>query len=518
MAIISYFFLKDHVMNTLFSHQLKIFILLSLLFLWRLEPGLAQDQQINILRKQISQLQRKLEAQEKLIQQLKTARLIDSTHTAIMHQDAMLTFDSMKRMWEMNEMSKQKITELTEKASQQSERIADTWSAFGENMGWVIDILTAVILVMAALAGYLGFRQVKDLNVFKKKYEEQVENMREQFEHLKNDYQKEADGIKIELEDFKSHYEKETDKKTKEMEDFKLKYDKDLEVTIERFRANIEKEQKSRMELTGLLHLGDQYLSTHEYLRAIQLYDSMMSNWDDLPIIHFQKGMAFAQLSELDDAINAFSHAIELNPNFFNAYWQLGLAQRRVAEKQERIEDLNLHFENAVKTIQKAIELQKHDGDIVCVLGGIYKRWGQTFHRLGDMDAALRYWRLAADTYQKAMQIEPEVESYARVNLGTLKILIGKKEKAEEDFRILLEQCEKKEIEKKDDLWTWFDKGLAHWALGEFELAKAAHQKGLSRVLKRTDKISVIEQLELLKEITGDKNGELENLITIMSE
>ncbi|MBN1350883.1 tetratricopeptide repeat protein [candidate division KSB1 bacterium] len=465
--------------RTIFSGVFSVVLCLML------SPCPGQSTRSGSLQRQVEQLQQKLAAQEKVIQQLRAAREVDSTRTALLHKEAELTFDSIKKIKELHEIAQEPFEKFSKKSSEQSQRISDTWASFAENMGWVIAVLSGAIVFIAALASLFGIRQYKDINEFRSKYEEEVKVIKKDFESSKSEAQK---------------------------------LHNQLQLMTDSFKERIEKERKDYKELNSLLFMADQHRRENNYTQAIQLYDSMLPRWGDLPTIHFQKGMAHSRLGEFKKAIESFYQAIELDKTFFSAFYQMGMAQRKLAETEIRIEDMNDYYRQAVSTIEKAIELQNKDGDIIGVLGGIYKRWGLAYYRIGKTREAREYWELAIKNYNKAVEVEPEVQSYAKVNIGTLKILLGKKDEALKDFEDVLQQSELKENLYRDDYWSWFDKGLAKWAMGDLDGAEFAHKKALTKISEPTDKIPVIDQLKLLIEITGDEKQELAELMRIMSE
>ena len=104
----------------------------------------------------------------------------------------------------------------------------------------------------------------------------------------------------------------------------------------------------------------------------------------------FQQGNVLMMIEQLDMGIERYSHAIELDPNFAEAYTNRGLAYVKKGEIDRGIADHN-----------KAIELNPDYADAYFNRGGAYKSKGDAYQ---DQDN----YNLAIADFNKAVELRPD--------------------------------------------------------------------------------------------------------------
>jgi len=135
----------------------------------------------------------------------------------------------------------------------------------------------------------------------------------------------------------------------------------------------------------------------------------------------FYYGAACERNGEFERAVNLFKKAIELNPDYADAYNYLGYMYA----------DKGINLEESLKLIEKAISYEPNNGAFIDSLGWIYYRLGQydrallelqkavelikddavVFEHLGDVYNKLGKPDQAATQYQRAYQHDPKNEA-----------------------------------------------------------------------------------------------------------
>lgn len=126
-------------------------------------------------------------------------------------------------------------------------------------------------------------------------------------------------------------------------------------------------------------------------------------------IRHFNSGVTFYHQKEMAKAIQAYEKVNELDPNYIEAYNNLGIIYQELGD-----------FESALKTYRRAIEINpKYEKGLNNI--------GILLHLKGEDEKAL-------EAFNKVLAINPNhIESH--INLGTLYKKKGQSEKGIESYR-----------------------------------------------------------------------------------
>ncbi len=129
----------------------------------------------------------------------------------------------------------------------------------------------------------------------------------------------------------------------------------------------------------------------------------------DTCLLHYCKlGDAKFDLGKKEEAINDYSEAIRLKPDYVEAYYKRGDAKFDLGKKEEASDDYN-----------KAIQLKPDYVEVYC--------------KRGNLQLSLGKKQEAIDDYNKAIQLKPD---YAEVycKRGNLQLSLGKKQEAIDDY------------------------------------------------------------------------------------
>src|SRR5438270_4122013 len=88
--------------------------------------------------------------------------------------------------------------------------------------------------------------------------------------------------------------------------------------------------------------LADVYLALGKYDRALPLYQTLLAGSPDDPVLHQSLGRAYMKKRDFPAAEKEFLTALELKPDFGDAYWDLANAASENKNYQRTIQALDL--------------------------------------------------------------------------------------------------------------------------------------------------------------------------------
>ena len=215
--------------------------------------------------------------------------------------------------------------------------------------------------------------------------------------------------------------------KTKELEEVRKKSDALLKEN-ERLRQELAtaKGEKKKKE-------------TEAYNKTIQ--DLKATEW-------FEIGYQFGIADRLKEALDAFTKAIEINPQFAQAYSNRGFAYSNLGDYNQAIKDYN-----------RAIEINPQDAV------AYYNRGGLAYGKLGNYNQAIK-------DYNKAIEINPQLAGpyYNRGNVYVIKL--GNNNRAIKDYN--------KAIELNPQFaQAYYNRGVAYGNLGNYKQAIADYNRAI---------------------------------------
>ena len=144
-----------------------------------------------------------------------------------------------------------------------------------------------------------------------------------------------------------------------------------------------------------------------EFKKALQTDNDLAAE------TYFALGAVYEHLERIQDAIDAYSNAVKVDPNFAEAYAKLGLAYDRSAQ-----------FLKAVRMHLMAIRLRPNDVEL-------RKNLGLAYFNVGSYPEAIK-------AYTQAMQINPE-DATIHYSLGLVYLDLGEEGLALEKQKLIKE-------------------------------------------------------------------------------
>ena len=182
-------------------------------------------------------------------------------------------------------------------------------------------------------------------------------------------------------------------------------------------------------DLDGIINL----YNTGEFEKALEKATDLIKSSEQPLILHNVCGAANAALKRYDAAIENYKSAIDLNPNYADAFNNMGIAQQE-----------NNDLDGAISSYNKAIEIKPNFAEAFNNLGNLYRiignyeeahRCGQkaihlkpdypeAYNNLGNTFFHQKHYAKSIDFYQKAVQLNDQYVD-ALYNLAVSQIEIG---------------------------------------------------------------------------------------------
>ena len=190
--------------------------------------------------------------------------------------------------------------------------------------------------------------------------------------------------------------------------------------------------------------LGERYLARNETSRALEQFLKAEEIYPDDPYLQYDLALTYDMKGALDKAEYHLKKAIELKPDYSDAYNYLGFVYFRQGKVNEAIQVYNKALENllylnpqdahlnlgvaylSLKQYEKAKAQFEEAIRLVPDFAAAYHSLGKTYEGLGQYDKA-------RTSYEKAVEFNPDyAEAY--LSLGKLLYRSGERQKAIECF------------------------------------------------------------------------------------
>jgi tetratricopeptide (TPR) repeat protein len=256
-----------------------------------------------------------------------------------------------------------------------------------------------------------------------------------------------------------------------------------------------EGKEEERLAIAGKFYaMGQGFLLAEDYGRAISFFVEAARRNPNFAEAFFQIGYCLGKLGRYSDAIEPYLQAIRLKPDDFDTYNNLCVAYGMVKRYGE-----------AMKACGEAIRVKED-------LSEAYNNLGWVYHKIGRYSEAVEFC-------QQAIRFKPDL-AMAHFNLGNNYMALKKFEEAIESF--------KQAIRIKFDYAEGHSNlGAAYNQVGRYEDAIESYKQAirikpglgeahlnLGMIYLRTgDRGSALEEYKLLKEMDRDMGNSLFNLI-----
>jgi tetratricopeptide (TPR) repeat protein len=258
-------------------------------------------------------------------------------------------------------------------------------------MGNTISLFTLVVIILGAILGLLGFNEYRRWVSIRKQAEEKLKEAEKMSEEAK----KHLEEVKRVSEEAKIFFEriKKFEEEAKEMRDNILKQYQQIEGKIPKdLKAKISElsERLRFLEAFGtplkaedyyvrglnFYYKGDYNLALKSFEKAIELKPDYAEAW-------YNKGLILMRLRKDKEALESFEKAINLKPNYVKAWNNKGVVLKRL-----------MRYDEALEAFKKALELDKNNTTSLYNIACVYSL-------KGDKEKALEYLK-------KAIELKPK--------------------------------------------------------------------------------------------------------------
>ncbi|MGD1045889.1 MAG: tetratricopeptide repeat protein [Bacteroidota bacterium] len=140
------------------------------------------------------------------------------------------------------------------------------------------------------------------------------------------------------------------------------------------------------------------YYEANRSVEATKAFKLAVDNDPGNKMNHYILGLLYRSVSDYDGAIAEFNEAIKIDPNFSDAFYDIGATyynwgvkmKKASQEKGDESEEYKTKFQAALPWIEKMTEIKKDDAKIWETLGTIYALLGQADKATKALDEADR--------------------------------------------------------------------------------------------------------------------------------
>ena len=206
---------------------------------------------------------------------------------------------------------------------------------------------------------------------------------------------------------------------------------------------NTRKNEDSLTSAEGLYNSGLIFLWAGDYEESLPYFEKAIEIDPHYAKAYFQIGYCNANLGRYPEAIDAFKQAIRIKPDYAEAYYNLGVAYGKLGRNTEAIDA----YKQAIHIKLDYVEAHNNLGFAFANLGrypeaidafkqaiSIKPDYAEAYNNLG-----VAYGKLGRNTeeinaYKQAIRIKPD-DAEAHYNLGRAYVLLGRNSEAIDAFK-----------------------------------------------------------------------------------
>ena len=183
-----------------------------------------------------------------------------------------------------------------------------------------------------------------------------------------------------------------------------------------------------------------------EYKKSIEHYTKAIELKPDFPEAYTNRGNAYGARGDYDRAIKDYNRAIQLKPDYANAYYNCG-----------NVYNMRGDYDCAIQNYNRAIQLEPDFANAYCSRGVAYSDKGEYNHAIKD--------------FNKAIELKPNyVEAYR--DRGNTYMKKGDYNRAIKDFNMLIEL-------NPNDAEACNNRGGAYYKKGDYDLAMKDYNRAI---------------------------------------
>jgi tetratricopeptide (TPR) repeat protein len=141
-----------------------------------------------------------------------------------------------------------------------------------------------------------------------------------------------------------------------------------------------------------LVAAGTDMAEHRRWLEAVEIYDAAMNAGANDARVHRSLARCLGELGWVDDSIGEYEHAVQLEPEFFNAYINLATAYRTIGRRSDAVRTLH-KAEHALQSPGLLAAPQRYARPAAPMLEDL----AEAYARVGDFAASVD-WALRAQT------------------------------------------------------------------------------------------------------------------------
>jgi tetratricopeptide (TPR) repeat protein len=138
------------------------------------------------------------------------------------------------------------------------------------------------------------------------------------------------------------------------------------------------------------------YYEANRSVEATKAFKLAVENEPGNKMNHYILGLLYRSVDDYDGAILEFNEAIRIDPNFNDAFYDIGATyynwgvkmKKAAQEKGDESEEYKTKFQAALPWMEKVTKIKKDDAKIWETLGTIYALVGQTDKATKALDEA----------------------------------------------------------------------------------------------------------------------------------
>ena len=225
-------------------------------------------------------------------------------------------------------------------------------------------------------------------------------------------------------------------------------------------------------------------LRSHASEEAIKVLDKAIELYPNFREAYYNRGFAKAALarveavrgdleaaeSHYDRAIADYTRAIDLNADYAEAYYNRGNANRELSDYEMAqgdegdLEAAESHYNRAIADYTRAIDLNADYAEAYYNRGLVRAALGQDEAVRGDLEAAESHYNRAIADYTKVLELEPrDADAY---------FIRGFAKKANRDYEAAIADYTRATELNTDHAEAYYNRGLARAALGQDEAVR----------------------------------------------